>query len=152
MKKKKKSAIFFEFFLKKNYLRNSRTVPVKIFVVKYTQTHGLVPVYSKQNWENFQWFSSRSLCKKRENSRYNCPEVFCKKSVLKNFTKLSGKHLRGSLFFNKVAGVGNCPSFCRASYKINFFLPICNRIKNRDPKFFCAVMFQKLLKMSSNSF
>ena len=31
------------------------------------------------------------------------PEVFCKKGVLRNFTKFTGKHLRQSLFFNKVA-------------------------------------------------
>ena len=30
--------------------------------------------------------------------RSNCPEVFCKKGVLKNFTKLTGKHLCQSLF------------------------------------------------------
>ena len=28
-----------------------------------------------------------------------------KKSVLRNFAKFTGKHLRQSLFFNKVAGV-----------------------------------------------
>ena len=33
------------------------------------------------------------------------PEVFCKKSVLRNFTKFIGKHLCQSLFFNKVAGL-----------------------------------------------
>ena len=32
------------------------------------------------------------------------PEVFFKKGVLWNFTKLTGKHLSQSLFFNKVAG------------------------------------------------
>ena len=32
------------------------------------------------------------------------PEVFCKKGVLRNFTKFTGKHLCQSLFFNKVAG------------------------------------------------
>ena len=32
------------------------------------------------------------------------PEVFCKKSVLRNFAKFTVKHLRQSLFFNKVAG------------------------------------------------
>ena len=32
-------------------------------------------------------------------------EVFCKKAVLKNFTKFTGKHLHQSLFFNKVAGL-----------------------------------------------
>ena len=31
-----------------------------------------------------------------------CPEVFCKKGVLKNFTKFTGKHLCQSLFFNNV--------------------------------------------------
>ena len=33
----------------------------------------------------------------------NSPEEFCKKGVLRNFTKLTGKHLCQSLFFNKVA-------------------------------------------------
>ena len=32
------------------------------------------------------------------------PEVFCKKGVLGNFAKFTGKHLCQSLFFNKVAG------------------------------------------------
>ena len=29
-------------------------------------------------------------------------ELFCKKGVLKNFSNFTGKHLRQSLFFNKV--------------------------------------------------
>ena len=33
------------------------------------------------------------------------PVVFSKKGVLKNFEKLTGKHLRQSFFFNKVAGL-----------------------------------------------
>ena len=33
------------------------------------------------------------------------PEVFYKKSVRRNFTKFTVKHLRQSLFFNKVAGL-----------------------------------------------
>ena len=33
------------------------------------------------------------------------PEVFCKNSAHKNFAKFTGKHLRHSLFFNKVAGL-----------------------------------------------
>ena len=32
-------------------------------------------------------------------------EMFCKKGVLKNSSKLTGKHLYRSLFFNKVAGL-----------------------------------------------
>ena len=30
-------------------------------------------------------------------------ELFCEKGVLKNFTKFTGKHLRQSIFFDKVA-------------------------------------------------
>ena len=33
------------------------------------------------------------------------PEVFCKRGVLRNFTEFTGKRLRQSLFFNKVAGL-----------------------------------------------
>ena len=33
------------------------------------------------------------------------PEVFCKKDILRNFAKLTGKYLRQSLFFNKDAGL-----------------------------------------------
>ena len=32
--------------------------------------------------------------------------MFCKKAVLKNFTKFTEKHLCQNLFFNKVAGLG----------------------------------------------
>ena len=35
----------------------------------------------------------------------SCPEVSCKKVVLINFEKLTGKRLCQSLFFNKVAGL-----------------------------------------------
>ena len=33
------------------------------------------------------------------------PEVFCEKGILRNFAKLTGKHLCQSLFFNKAAGL-----------------------------------------------
>ena len=39
------------------------------------------------------------------------PEVFCKKGVLRNFTKFKGKHLRQSLFFNKVSGQAKLQHF-----------------------------------------
>ena len=39
----------------------------------------------------------------RRNFRSSRPEVFCKTGVLKNFAKLTGKHLCQSLSFNKVA-------------------------------------------------
>ena len=37
--------------------------------------------------------------------RNSRPEVFCEKSVLRNFAKFTGKHLCQSLFFNNVAGL-----------------------------------------------
>ena len=37
--------------------------------------------------------------------RSSRPEVLCKKDVLGNFTKFTGKHLRQSLIFNKAAGL-----------------------------------------------
>ena len=37
--------------------------------------------------------------------RSSCPEVLCKKGVLKYFAKFTGKHMCQSLFFNKVAGL-----------------------------------------------
>ena len=46
--------------------------------------------------------SKNFICSIFRSSR---PEVFCKKGVLRNFTKFTGKHLCQSLFFNKVADV-----------------------------------------------
>ena len=37
--------------------------------------------------------------------RSSRPDIICKKCVLGNFTKFTGKHLRRSLYFNKVAGL-----------------------------------------------
>ena len=37
-------------------------------------------------------------------SRSSRPEVFCKNGVLRNLLKFTGKHLRHSLSYNKVAG------------------------------------------------
>ena len=57
-------------------------------------------------------------------SRSSCPEVFCKKGVLRNFAKFTGKQLCQSLFFNKVAGLsfflqntsGGC--FCKSQLAV----------------------------------
>ena len=38
-------------------------------------------------------------------SRNSCPEVFCKKGVLRNIAKFTGKHLCQGLFFNTVASL-----------------------------------------------
>ena len=38
--------------------------------------------------------------------RSSCPEMLCKKAVLRDFPKFTGKHLCQSLFITKVAGQG----------------------------------------------
>ena len=48
------------------------------------------------------WNVKYLRCLKHRSSR---PGVFCKKGVLRNFTKFTVKHLCQSLFFNKVAGL-----------------------------------------------
>ena len=71
-------------------------------------------------------------CKKHLESTIRCrltyfrssrPEVFCKKGVLRNFTKFTGKHLCQSLFFNKretLAQVFSC-EFCE-TLRTPFFI------------------------------
>ena len=54
--------------------------------------------------------------------RSSRPEVFCKKGVLKNFTKLAGKHLCQRLFFKKesLAQMFSC-EFCEISKNTFFY-------------------------------
>ena len=47
----------------------------------------------------------RKLKRLRKNLRSSSSKVVCKKYVLRNFPKFTGKHLSQSLFFNKVAGL-----------------------------------------------
>ena len=52
----------------------------------------------------FLFFLVKTNSKKHIMNRSSRPEVFCKKAVLRNFAKFTGKqHLCHSLFFNKVA-------------------------------------------------
>ena len=51
-----------------------------------------------------------------QNCRSSRPEVFCKKGVLRNLAKLTGKHLCQSLFFNKAAG----KRLCQKCLPVNF--------------------------------
>ena len=54
--------------------------------------------------------------------RSSRPELFCKKGVLRNFAKFTGKHLCQSLFFNKetLAQVFSC-EFCEISKNTFFY-------------------------------
>ena len=47
----------------------------------------------------------RDKNEKDKSFRSSHREMFCKKGVLRNFTKFTGEHLCQSLFLNKVAGL-----------------------------------------------
>ena len=55
--------------------------------------------------ENKTTAKIKMLNSRRRKVRSSRPEKICKKGVLRNFTKFTGKHLRQSLFFNKNAGL-----------------------------------------------
>ena len=66
----------------------------------------------KASTQTFHRALNTLLVKNIINSKYTFfviqkqpPGEFSKKRVLKNFAKFTGKHLRRSLFFNKVAGL-----------------------------------------------
>ena len=77
--------------------------------------------------------------------RGNHSGVFCKKGVLKNFAKFTGKHLRQRLFFNKVAG-GTCNFIKRETLSQVFSCKFCKIFKNT---FFTEPPQWLLLKMKS---
>ena len=56
-------------------------------------------------------------------------EVFCKKDVLRNFAKFTGKHLCQRLFFNKVAGLA-CKFIKKESLAQVFSCEFCEISKN----------------------
>ena len=53
----------------------------------------------------FQERKNHGKTKSLGDNKKQPPEVFCKKGVLRNFAKFTGKHLCQILFFNKVAGL-----------------------------------------------
>ena len=63
------------------------------------------------------------------NNRSSRPEVFCKKGVLRNFAKFTGKHLYQIRFFNKVAGLA-CNFVKKESLAQVFFCEFCEISKN----------------------
>ena len=73
--------------------------------------------YCESYWRNWRliriWFLSRV-----RKSRSSLLEVFCKKGVLRNFAKFTGKYLCQSLFFNKQ--VFSC-EFCKISENTLFY-------------------------------
>ena len=62
---------------------------------------------NKESNTNTNSFDTFIRCQfKKPFFRSNCLGVFCKKGVLRDFGKFTGKYLCQSLFFEKVAGLG----------------------------------------------
>ena len=112
-------AVFFTFFQLYKWYETAQSIT-------YLITYQLIPAFSPTTLYKTQeylqgshesWFRENSiqnlevylfssfpgflLCTYRS----SCPEVFCKKDVLRNFAKFTGKHLCQSFFFDKVAGL-----------------------------------------------
>ena len=62
--------------------------------------------YNKQQWRVWTRLDLERVQSKYffKTYRSSHPKVFCKKGVVRNFTKFTGKHLCQSLYFKKVAG------------------------------------------------
>ena len=52
-------------------------------------------------------YSRRTIVSIKFMDRSSCPGVFCKKGVVRNFAKFTGKHPYQRFFFNKVADLYN---------------------------------------------
>ena len=79
-----------------NYKKRQRHVSMFLLTMNHeNQWH------SARKWIN-QCYSTSECCQVDFVHRRSRPEVYCKKGVLRNFVKLTGKYLCWSLFFNKV--------------------------------------------------
>ena len=76
--------------------------------------------------------------------RSSSPEVFYKKGVLRNFAKLTGKHLCQGLFFNKVAGLRPATLLKRRLWHRCFLV---NFLKFLRPTFFIEHLWWQLLEI-----
>ena len=82
----------------KIHYRNSKNLALEIFEVKTAKQHMMLLGYLKIHTLS----RKRSFEPDLEAVAQWC---FYKKGILRNFTKLAGKHLCQTLFFNKVAGL-----------------------------------------------
>ena len=88
----------------------------------------IVYIYIYTRFYKQCFFSTQPQCCQKQS-----PEVFCKKGVLRNFAKFTGKHLYPSLLFNKVAGfrpAEACNFFKKENLAQVFSCEFCEISKN----------------------
>ena len=77
------------------------------------------------------------------NNRSNRPEVFCKKGVLRNFAKFTGKHLCQSLFFNRPTALLKKRLWHRC-FPMNFAKFLTALLFHRTPLVAASGVFRRL--------
>ena len=135
---------FFSFFLYLKLLFNRADKYRKIMLIfikkehfqKDTSRH-MYNLYKKINCIINIWY---------QGLRSSHPAVFCKKGVLRYFTKFTGKHLCQSLYFNKVAGMRPAALLNKRFWLMCFPVNFCEISKNT---FFIEHLWW-LLKVSLN--
>ena len=81
-------------------------------------------------------------------SRSSSPDVFCKKGVLRNIAKFTGKHLCQSLYFNKAAGLRSTTllkkKLWHSCFPVNFAKFLITLFTVEDPYWLLLVLFISL--------
>ena len=89
-----------EIFLKPKKVLIKNTVSITFTILQIASQIGFLGCYKDKNTKLHNFFFAIPTI-----VRSSRPEVFCKKSVLRNFAKFTRKHLCQGLVFNKVAGL-----------------------------------------------
>ena len=74
------------------------------FIIRKRLQH--CEVFKNTYFEKHMWAAASENQRLSDKFTSSRPEVFCKKSVLRNFAKFTVKHLCQTLLFNKVVGLG----------------------------------------------
>ena len=122
----------------------------RIFLVVYNNHQA----FHQRYWRLKSWLRKKMAVKNRlkntkRNTRSSRPEVFCEKSVLRNFTKFTGKRLCQSLFPNKIAGLRPAILLKKRHWRSCFLVNFCEISKNI---FFIEHLWLLLLSFLARSF
>ena len=126
------------------YLEPSRRSTMKHFCKNNQRVKAVNNFCENASSQMFDRVLSTPLSSK--NVRSSRPEVLCKKDVLRNFTKFTGKHLRQSLVYNKVADLRSVTLLKKRLWHRCF--PV-NFVKFLRTPFFIEHLWWLLLKTST---
>ena len=113
------------------------TWKLSVFVHIRTECGDLLCIQSEYGYADMcTWPKSQTACFDGSSR----PEVFCKKGVLRNFTKFTGKHLCQSLFFNKVADLRSLSNQWTGFYMIGTSI-----MKELNAKYFYFRLFMGII-------